>query len=88
MFLVEGFCLGLIGAFVGVLAGLGIVFGLNLTKISFNFGQATGLILAPTIAPMEVVTASLMVIIVSVLASLQPAYKASRMEPIEALRHI
>jgi putative ABC transport system permease protein len=37
---------------------------------------------------MEVVTASLMVIIVSVLASLQPAYKASRMEPIEALRHI
>jgi putative ABC transport system permease protein len=88
LFLVEGFCLGLIGAFVGVLAGLGIVFGLNLTKISFNFGQATGLILAPTIAPMEVVTASLMVIIVSVLASLQPAYKASRMEPIEALRHI
>jgi ABC-type lipoprotein release transport system permease subunit len=29
-----------------------------------------------------------MVIIVSVLASLQPAYKASRMEPIDALRHI
>jgi ABC-type lipoprotein release transport system permease subunit len=29
-----------------------------------------------------------MVIVVSVLASLQPAYKASRMEPIEALRHI
>lgn len=88
LFLVEGFCLGLTGAFVGVLAGLGIIFGLNLTKITFNFGQATGLILAPTIAPMEVVTASLMVIIVSVLASLQPAYKASRMEPIEALRHI
>jgi putative ABC transport system permease protein len=88
LFLVEGFCLGLTGAVVGVVCGLGVIFVLNLSEISFNFGQATGLILAPTIAPIEVVTASLMVIVVSVLASLQPAYKASRMEPIEALRHI
>ena len=88
LFLVEGFCLGLTGALVGVVFGLMIIFGLNLSKITFNFGQATGLILAPTIAPMEVVTASLLVIIVSVLASLQPAYKASRMEPIDALRHL
>lgn len=88
LFLVEGFCLGLTGAVVGVVFGLGIIFGLNLSKITFNFGQATGLILAPTIAPIEVVTASLMVIVVSVLASLQPAFKASRMEPIDALRHV
>ena len=88
LFLVEGFCLGLTGAIVGVVFGLGIIFVLNVTKITFNFGQATGLILAPTIAPKEVLIASLMVIVVSVLASLQPAYKASRMEPIEALRHI
>jgi putative ABC transport system permease protein len=88
LFLVEGFCLGLTGAIVGVVFGLGVIFALNLSKISFNFGQATGLILAPTIAPREVIVASLMVIVVSVLASLQPAYKASRMEPIDALRHI
>ncbi len=88
LFLVEGFCLGLTGAIVGVFFGLGIILVLNLSKITFNFGQATGLILAPTIAPKEVIIASLMVIVVSVLASLQPAYKASRMEPIEALRHI
>jgi putative ABC transport system permease protein len=88
LFLVEGFCLGLTGAVVGVVFGLGVIFILNLSKISFNFGQATGLILAPTIAPKEVIIASLMVIVVSVLASLQPAYKASRMEPIDALRHV
>lgn len=88
LFLVEGFCLGLTGAMVGVMVGLGIILALNLSKITFDFGQATGLVLAPTIAPMEVVAASLMVIAVSVLASLQPAYKASRMEPIDALRHI
>jgi putative ABC transport system permease protein len=88
LFLVEGFCLGVTGAVVGVLFGLGVIWALNLVKISFNFGQATGLILAPTIATTEVITASLLVIIVSVLASLQPAYRASRMEPIDALRHI
>ncbi len=88
LFLVEGFCLGLTGAVAGVVFGLGVIVVLNLTKISFNFGQATGLILAPTIAPKEVIIASLMVIVVAVLASLQPAYKASRMEPIDALRHV
>ena len=88
LFLVEGFCLGVTGAVVGVVFGLGIILALYVSKITFNFGQATGLILAPTIAPTEVVTASLLVIIVSVLASLQPAYKASRMEPIDALRHV
>jgi putative ABC transport system permease protein len=88
LFLVEGFCLGVTGALTGVVFGLGIILALYVSKITFNFGQATGLVLAPTIAPMEVVTASLLVIIVSVLASLQPAYKASRMEPIDALRHV
>ena len=88
LFLVEGFCLGLTGAVAGVLLALGVIVVLNLSKLSFSFGQARDLILAPTIAPLEVVSASVMVIVVSVLASLQPAYKASRMEPIDALRHV
>ncbi|HEU4344018.1 MAG TPA: ABC transporter permease [Candidatus Binatia bacterium] len=88
LFLVEGFFLGLSGAAFGALLALGIVGILNLWKLSFNFGQATGLLLAPTIPPSEVLLACLMVIVVSILASMQPAYKASRMEPIEALRHV
>jgi len=31
---------------------------------------------------------SLLVILISVIASIQPAIKASRMEPIEALKHV
>jgi putative ABC transport system permease protein len=88
LFLVEGLFLGVAGALAGLVAALGIIFGLYLWKFSFNFGQATGLILAPTIDPSQIAIACAMVIGVSILASLQPAYKASRMEPIDALRHI
>jgi putative ABC transport system permease protein len=88
LFLVEGFFLGVGGALIGVVLGLAIVFGVNLWRFSFDFGQNRGLILAPTIDPTQVAIACLMVIVVSIVASLQPAFKASRMEPIDALRHI
>jgi len=87
LFLVEGFFLGVFGAGVGALSGLGIVLILNLWKLAFHFGQQD-LVLAPTIAASEILVACAMVIAVSILASLQPALKASRMEPIDALRHV
>jgi putative ABC transport system permease protein len=45
-------------------------------------------VLGPRIDPYEVVLASVLVIVVSVVASVQPAVRASRMEPIDALRHV
>ena len=88
LFLIEGFFNGLAGAAAGLAVALAIVFGLYSWQFSFDFGQATGLILAPTLDLDQVIVACAMVIGVSVVASLQPAYKASRMEPIEALRHV
>lgn len=88
MFVMEGFSLGAIGAIFGDAIGIGIVFILNLVGITFNFGRQTGLILKPTIAPVDVLIVSGIVILIAVLASLQPALKASRMEPIRALRHV
>jgi putative ABC transport system permease protein len=88
LFLVEGLFLGVAGAFVGLVSALVIIVGLYFWKFSFDFGQATGLILEPTIDPLQIAAACAMVIGVSILASLQPAFKASRMEPIEALRHV
>jgi putative ABC transport system permease protein len=88
MFVTEGFCLGAIGVIVGNIIGLGIILALNLYGVSFDFGRQKGLILHATIAPLDVLIISAIVIVVSVLASLQPAYKASRMEPIKALRHV
>jgi putative ABC transport system permease protein len=88
LFLAEGLFLGIAGAAVGSAAALAIVFALYAWKFSFDFGQATGLVLAPALEPGQVAIACAMVIGVSIVASLQPAIKASRMEPIDALRHV
>jgi putative ABC transport system permease protein len=87
MFVIEGFCMGVAGALIGDLVGIGLVWILNLSKISYNFGQQTGIILRAGVSPADILMISATVIVVSVIASLQPAFKASRMEPIQALRH-
>jgi putative ABC transport system permease protein len=88
MFVIEGFCLGVVGAIIGNIVGIVIILILNISKITFNFGQQKGIILQANINPYDIMVISATVIIVSVLASLQPAFKASRMEPIKALRHV
>jgi putative ABC transport system permease protein len=88
MFVMEGFSLGALGVIVGNLIGLGVIFALNVYGITFDFGRQKGLLLKATIAPIDVLIVSGIVILISVLASLQPALKASRMEPIRALRHV
>jgi putative ABC transport system permease protein len=88
MFVIEGFCLGVVGAAIGNIVGIAVILIVNMMKITFNFGQQKGLLLQANIYPMDILVISVTVIIVSVIASLQPAFKASRMEPIKALRHV
>jgi len=88
MFLMEGLCLGFVGAIVGNIAGYAIITAINLSKFTFDFGQQKGLLLQSTVNPADLLFISATVIIVSVIASIQPAFKASLMEPIKALRHV
>jgi putative ABC transport system permease protein len=88
LFVMEGFSLGTLGVVIGDILGLSLILVLNIVGVSFDFGRQKGLILKATIAPMDVLILSGIVILISVLASLQPAWKASRMEPIKALRHV
>lgn len=87
LFVSEGLLLGILGAAIGVAISMVAIAILNAKTISFSFGRQENLILQPTIASNEVLIISLIVIFVAVLASLQPAWKASRMDPINALRH-
>ena len=88
MFVIEGFCMGVVGAVIGDILGIALIYILNLFKISYDFGMQKGLLLQASVQPADVFMISITVIIVSVIASLQPAFKASRMEPIQALRHV
>ena len=88
LFVVEGFGLGLIGALAGSLLSGAAILIINLSKITFDFGRQKGMIVSAGIRPGELAIISIIVIIISILASLQPAVKASRMDPIKALGHI
>ena len=45
MFVIEGFCMGVAGVLIGDLVGISLVYILNLSKISYDFGQQKGIIL-------------------------------------------
>jgi len=88
LFLAEGLMLGLVGTVAGTALSLAAIFGINVWRPTFAFGQQQDLVMAPTIAGGDVLTIAAMVVVVAVIASLQPAWKASRMDPITALRHV
>jgi putative ABC transport system permease protein len=88
LFLIEGFSLGVLGAVAGNILALLTVFVLNLVKVSFNFGRQVGMKLSPQLNMEDILVISSVVIVVAVVAALQPALKASRMEPVDALRHV
>ncbi|MDD2467001.1 MAG: ABC transporter permease [Desulfobulbus sp.] len=88
LFLTEGLLLGIFGTLLGIVFSLVTITALRAARISFNFGQQQGIILNPSIALTDLVTVALIVIAIAVLGSLQPAWKAARMDPITALRHV
>jgi len=77
-----------VGTLAGIVISLAAIWGINLRQPTFDFGQQKDLIMAPTIAAGDVLTIAVLVVVVAVIASLQPAWKASRMDPIGALRHV
>jgi putative ABC transport system permease protein len=88
LFLAEGLLLGLGGTAIGTAIALAAIYALNIWKITFNFGMQQGLVLSPAILPADVLMVAAMVVIMALLASLQPAWKASRMDPVTALGHV
>ena len=88
LFMLEGLSLGVLGAITGGAVGFALLSALNLSRITFDFGLQKGLLLRASVNPIDFAAIALIVILVSVVASLEPAFKASRMEPIVALRHV
>jgi putative ABC transport system permease protein len=88
LFLAEGALLGVAGTAIGVALSLAIVAALNVWPVHFTFGRQQELVLVPSLAAADAVLIGGIVIVMAILASLQPAWKAARMDPITALRHV
>lgn len=96
IFVLEGLIIGIIGTFIGVASGL--LIALNLEPIISVIQQITGqnffnkdiyyLDHFPSlVVPSDVALISVTAILISFLATLYPAWQASRMLPAEALRY-
>ena len=87
IFLSEGLLLGLAGALAGIGLSYAVVAYLNINPLVFNFGREQ-ITLHPVLQLIEVGGVLALAVVVSALASLQPAWRAARMDPIQALRHV
>lgn len=88
IFMVQGASSGTIGAIVG--GGLGIALALNLNTILQSMGIslfAIGGQLPIVINPLQILAVIVLAIVLSFLATLFPAYRASSVKPAEALRY-
>jgi putative ABC transport system permease protein len=88
MFLIEGFLLGAVGAAMGSLLSIAMIYCINMAGFTYDFGRQTGIVLTTTVNLPDLLLISGIVIAVAVVACLQPAFKASRMDPIQALGYI
>jgi putative ABC transport system permease protein len=88
IFIIEGVLMSGVGGIIGIILG---VFGsqaLTLILGSFmSMGGGSSFQLVPIITITSVVLAVAVSLIVGILSSLYPAWKAARMSPIEAVRY-
>jgi len=95
LFLLEGSMIGAVGAVIGGALGLALLWMVAQVGIDLGYasgmGEMTALMgsrLYPTYDLIDAVNRGIAVIFIAALASLYPAWQASRREPAEALHHV
>ncbi|MCP8938276.1 lipoprotein-releasing ABC transporter permease subunit [Alsobacter sp. SYSU M60028] len=96
IFLITGAAIGVVGTLAGF--GLGLVISLNVENIRVVMSNLTGANLFPAefyflsrlpseVNPREVATIVGMALVLSLIATLYPSWRAARLDPVEALRY-
>jgi putative ABC transport system permease protein len=94
LFLCEAMIIGMLGGTIGVLFGIGLSHGMSaLLGRAFDFGSVFGggggfsLQLVPTFDPLHLLQTWVLCVSLSMISGFYPSWRASRLNPVEALRH-
>ncbi len=96
LFMIEGLIIGLSGTFFGVV--MGVVLAWNLNPVALLLGRIFGIDVFNSqiyyfdripveVVPSDVITITIAAVILSFLSTLYPAWSASRLDPVDALRY-
>lgn len=91
LFVMEGVFIGVIGALVGCVIGVVVVYYFSGAGMNFAGADVVEFmepVIYPRLSVTDVVFPFVFAVGIALLAALYPAYKASSMEPAEALRHV
>ncbi len=87
IFLGESAFIGVFGAIIGIVAGFGLAVVVANILGSGMLGTSGGFTITPVLSPMVLLGAFGFGVGVSVIFALYPAWKASKLKPVEALRY-
>jgi putative ABC transport system permease protein len=90
LFLTEGFCLGIIGGLLGLTVGIGLAKLISIYGIAMAPppGSTRGFIARIWVIPEVLSLAFTLSLLTALLSSFYPAFRASRLNVVEALRHV
>jgi len=98
IYIIQGGLVGFFGSAAGIALGCGVSYllpifvanmgqGTGAPRVGMGMGMSTALSYTPVISLLYIITATAVSIVVTLLASAYPAWRASRLRPIEALRY-
>jgi ABC-type lipoprotein release transport system permease subunit len=95
LFLLEGAFIGAVGAVIGCGLGALLIWWVGQVGIDLSAAAGAGDIMAlmgsrlyPSITPIDLLSRGALVIVITAIAALYPAWQASRKEPAQALHHV
>lgn len=90
LFLLETLTIGLIGGTAGIISGILVTKIVAIIGIPVPPppGQNTGFVIRPLLLSSSILIAFVLSVLSSLLSGIYPAYKASKLMPVDALRHV